>query len=350
MKHWLAELDQLLADGNDVIRIVVAATKGSAPREAGAAMLVHAHGVSGTLGGGNLEFNAIGLARDLLNQPGEPSHYQRFSLAAALGQCCGGIVDLWWERFTAVDREFVTAANAQLQQTGTIVLASLVKDQSCHRSLFVPGADPVLSELSGEVEALMNETPGMPGVRLLQREQDTVLLERLVRKHTPLWLFGAGHVGQAIVAYLRDLPFDVTWIDSRDGIFPADLPANVTMLKSDTPEAEVRYAPDNAWFLVLTHDHALDYAICAAILDRATDGFIGLIGSRSKAAKFSHKLKHQGYQPERITCPIGIPGISGKEPSTIALAVLAQLIQLREAQAAVGYVQGNGLQHAKGSL
>ena len=350
MTHWLAELDHLLADGQDVIRIVVVATKGSVPREAGATMLIHAHGVSGTLGGGQLEFKAIALARDLLDQAGALAHYQRFTLSAALGQCCGGIVDLWWERYTVDDRTLIAAANASLRQHGAIVLAARVRDQLCQRSLYASGIEPASAELAGEVALLMRATVNTPGIRLLQREQDTVLLERLTRNNTPLWLFGAGHVGQAIVRYLPDLPFDITWVDARDDVFPPDLPANVTKLECDMPAAEVRYAPDNAWFLVLTHDHALDYAICAAILDRATGGFIGLIGSRSKAAKFSHKLKHQGYQPERITCPIGIPGISGKEPATIALAVVAQLIQLREAQAAVGYVQGNGLQHAKGGL
>jgi xanthine dehydrogenase accessory factor len=140
-------------------------------------------------------------------------------------------------------------------------------------------------------------------------------------------------VGQAIVSLLRDLPFDITWVDPRGDIFPATLPANVTRLVSAAPAAEVCYAPDDTWFLVLTHDHALDYAICAAILARETNGFIGLIGSRTKAARFTHRLAHEGYRPERITCPIGVSGISGKEPATIAVAVAAQLLQLREMQA-----------------
>jgi len=181
-------------------------------------------------------------------------------------------------------------------------------------------------------------------IRMLRRENDTVLLERIDRENTPLWLFGAGHVGQAIVNSLRDLPFDVTWIYTRADIFPVDFPANVTRRECTVPAAEVRFAPCDAWFLVLTHEHQLDYEICAAILARETSGFIGLIGSDTKAARFVHRLKSQGYQPDRITCPIGIAGISGKEPAVIAMSVAAQLLQLREAQAAAGGIVATGLQ------
>lgn len=336
MKHWVAELDQLLATGNDVVRIVVAATRGSVPREAGAAMLVHSAGSSGTLGGGQLEFQALALARELLDLSATAAHRQRFTLGATLGQCCGGVVDLWWERFTAADRTLIAAAHAQLQHGAGVVLASVVAGQTCRRELIVAGAAPAASALAEAALALLH--PAAPSrIRLLQRDRDTVLLERLDRQHTPLWLFGAGHVGQALVGLLRELPFAITWVDSRAELFPAALPANVTRLLSATPAAEICLAPADTWFLVLTHDHQLDYDICAAILARDSTGFIGLIGSRTKAARFSHRLAHQGYRPERITCPIGIAGITGKEPGTIAVSVAAQLLQLREAQVAANY-------------
>lgn len=331
MKHWVTELDQLLAAGNDVVRIVVVATKGSAPREAGATMLVHSHGSFGTLGGGHLEFQAIALARELLDRSATATHSQRFTLGAALGQCCGGIVDLWWERFTAADRVLIAAATMQLQHGGGVVLASVVEGQSCQRELIVAGTAPVSPVLSEAALTLLSAAAAQR-VRVLHRESDTVLLERLDRQNTPLWVFGAGHVGQALVSYLQELPFDITWVDSREEMFPTVLPANVTRRLSTAPAAEVCFAPDAAWFLVMTHDHQLDYAICAAILGRDSSGFIGLIGSRTKAARFSHRLTRQGYQPERITCPIGIAGITGKAPAVIAVAVTAQLLQLREAQ------------------
>lgn len=339
MKHWVSELDHLLATGNEVIRVVVAATKGSTPREAGATMLVHSQGIAGTLGGGHLEFKAIALAHALLDQQGNLAQCQRFTLGAALGQCCGGIVDVWWERFTASDREFIASVHAQLQRAEAVVLASLIEDKTCKRMMLVAGDNDAATPWTEHATALMHVSDGSR-TRLLQHEKQTILLERLDRKPTPLWLFGAGHVGQAVVASLRELPFDITWVDSRENVYPADLSADVTTLISDLPATEVRHAPEDAWFLVMTHDHDLDYAICAAILARddpgcrETSGFIGLIGSRTKAARFNHKLIHQGYPAERITCPIGIPGITGKEPATIAISVVAQLLQLREAQQA----------------
>lgn len=353
MKHWLADLEHLLASGNDVIRVVVAATWGSAPREAGASMLVYRRGTLGTLGGGHLEFKAIELARDLLDQTGSLAHSQRFSLGAALGQCCGGIVDLWWERFTAVDLEFITAANAQLQQASHVVLASLVEGKHiCQRTLFVSGVqypDPEFTELNSNAQSLMNATPDSSRTRLVHRDGNKVLLERLDREHTPLWIFGAGHVGQAIVGLLSSLPFDITWLDSRAGAFPTSAHNGVTTLESEIPATEVRNAPADAWFLVLTHDHNLDYAICQAILAHEASGFIGLIGSRTKAARFNHRLTSQGFQAERITCPIGISGISGKEPATIAVAVVAQLLQEREARQLAGHSTSSSLQLAMDS-
>ena len=115
-------------------------------------------------------------------------------------------------------------------------------------------------------------------------------------------------------------------------MLPAGLP-HITLIESDLPADEARHAPRNAWFLVFTHDHDLDLEICRAILSHGSAGFVGLIGSRTKAARFRHRLSAQGLPAERITCPIGIAGISGKEPASIALAVAAQLMQLREAQA-----------------
>lgn len=333
MKYWISELAPLLASGQDVMRVVVTSTRGSAPREAGAAMLIHRDGSSGTLGGGHLEFKAIALARELMAQDSALAHSQRFSLAAALGQCCGGIVDLWWERFTPADSELIAEANRLLNLGRTVVLVSLVSARTCVRKLWVadtPYLPADVPDIASHLEALIKTTHNTSPVRLLQFEHTSLLLERLDRKHTPLWVFGAGHVGQAIVEHLRDLPFDITWVDSREGVFPANLPVNVRTLESDVPEAEVRYAPDDAWFLILTHDHELDYAICAALLAQQTGHFIGLIGSRTKAARFAHRLDRQGYSSARITCPIGIPGISGKEPATIAISVVAQLLQLRE--------------------
>lgn len=146
-----------------------------------------------------------------------------------------------------------------------------------------------------------------------------------------LQLHGAGHVGRAIVTALAPLNVKVDWIDERDDEFPPDaaLPAHTRKIATDLPEAEVRDAPRGAYFLVLTHRHDLDLRIATAILKRGDFGFFGLIGSQTKRARFVHRFEAMGIAPEaiaRMQCPIGLPGVSGKEPEVIAASVVAQLL------------------------
>ena len=148
-----------------------------------------------------------------------------------------------------------------------------------------------------------------------------------------LQLYGAGHVGRAIARLLEGIDCQVQWIDERAEQFPdtAVLP-HIERVCVEPVEAEVAAAPSGAYYLVLTHSHDLDLAITHAILKRGDFGFLGLIGSRTKRARFEHRLGERGIGPallERLTCPIGVPGIEGKEPEVIAVAVVAQLLQRR---------------------
>lgn len=148
-----------------------------------------------------------------------------------------------------------------------------------------------------------------------------------------LQLHGAGHVGRAIIALLRGIACQVQWIDGREAPFPAEpLPPHIEALCVDAVEAEVARAPAGACFLVMTHSHALDLAIVEAILRRDDFAWAGLIGSRTKRASFAQRLRARGVEPsriERLACPIGLPGIAGKEPEVIAVATVAQLLALR---------------------
>lgn len=158
----------------------------------------------------------------------------------------------------------------------------------------------------------------------------------------PLYLFGAGHVGKAVVRALAELPFAVAWVDSRADMFPADLPANVTRRLCHDPADEVAAAPADAFFLVMTHSHPLDLEICAAILRRGDSAWLGLIGSETKRARFAGRLRAIGHSAEavaRIACPIGVPGIRSKQPAAIAASVAAQLLILAERRQAQGVVQ-----------
>ena len=145
-------------------------------------------------------------------------------------------------------------------------------------------------------------------------------------------LFGAGHVGHALVTLFGTLPCLVQWVDARDECFPDEVPANVQIEATDTPEAVIDAAPAGACFLVMTHNHALDFTLATRIMRRRDFAYFGMIGSKTKRVKFERRLIERGVEPDRLqemVCPIGVPGIVDKAPSSIAVAVCAQLMQVR---------------------
>ena len=156
-------------------------------------------------------------------------------------------------------------------------------------------------------------------------------------------VYGAGHVGRAVVHLLATLDVRVQWIDERESEFPVEPSApNIERVCVEPVEAEVDGARSDAWYLVLTHRHDLDLRIVEAILRRGDFAFLGLIGSLTKRRRFTHLLRDRGIDDamlDRITCPIGVDGIAGKEPAHIAIAVAAQLVALLEARAAVALVE-----------
>ena len=310
MKDWLATLVRHLQGGETVIRVVVARVRGSAPRDEGTCMLVTRDAVAGTIGGGHLEHVGIVTARGMLAERDAPIRTDRFSLGASLGQCCGGIVELAFLRYDAADREFTAHALAQ-RHAGQYLATSLDA-----------GAEAKTQRIVDEIEAA--------SLRGNVRE----LVEAIAPDLTPLAIFGAGHVGRALVNVLAELPFAITWIDSRERAFPAALPDGLVAHETDDPAAEAARLPAHAWALVMTHSHDEDYAICEALLRRGGDGWIGLIGSQPKATRFRQRLARRGFDAAaiaRIASPIGIGGIASKAPAAIAVAVAAQLLQLREA-------------------
>ena len=324
MRDWLATLRNRLQTHKTVVRVTVAAVRGSAPREPGASMLIHAGGEDGTIGGGHLELMASNIARDMLSPAAAEARLDRFPLGASLGQCCGGIVELWFERFTAADVEFVDRALRARSGSGPCVLATSIAaaNSARHRLLDGLGNAPDPSQ-----QAWLQRGPGKEGV----------LFERLDARYPPLWLFGAGHVGKAMANVFADLPVNLTWIDSREAMLPAAIPPHVRVIATDAPVDAVVDAPAGALFLVLTHSHDLDFELCRAILSRGDFAWAGLIGSATKAARFRQRLAQRGFKSteiDRITCPIGITGIGSKLPQAIAVAVAAQVLQVIEKSAA----------------
>ena len=194
MRDWLRTLhDELRVRSDPVVRVVVAAVRGSAPREPGACMLVSVKDEVGTIGGGHLEFVATRIARDLLESPAAPARLDRFSLGASLGQCCGGIVELWFQRYDASDVAFLAQALAARERGEASVMTSTA-----------------LAESGVRQRLLAHEAAMREGAGALDGEQDAVLVhhaagpmlyERIVPRDTRLWLFGAGHVASALVLW-----------------------------------------------------------------------------------------------------------------------------------------------------
>ncbi|NOX74764.1 MAG: xanthine dehydrogenase accessory protein XdhC [Alphaproteobacteria bacterium] len=278
-----------------VARIVITGTKGSTPRDKGTSMLVWKDGQSGTIGGGTLEYQAVTAARAALERDGNWLRQKRnVPLGPALGQCCGGSVSLLCEVFGAVEIEWLIEPQNRFSRS-------------------------VLS--------------GLPPVADAGRKVGT-FSEEMTGAGQPLWIYGAGHVGRALVHALLPLDFAITWIDTDPARYPETLPRGVTQLVSQNPADVVRYAPSDAQHLVLTYSHALDLELCHQILSHSFE-FAGLIGSATKWARFQKRLVVLGHSPAqiaRITCPIGLPEL-GKEPAAIALGVAMELLKLNRLDA-----------------
>ncbi|MBC7739238.1 MAG: xanthine dehydrogenase accessory protein XdhC [Candidatus Saccharibacteria bacterium] len=293
----LTALQTALTRHGRVARIVVAATEGSAPREAGAAMLVWADGQSGTIGGGTLEWQAVLRARGMLAAGG--CVLTREALGPGLGQCCGGAVTLLTEIYDTVPTGF---------QNGPLIARATA-------------GQPMPLAVKRFLAAARNQGQ-QPPAQLI----GGWMVEPTAPPRRPLWIWGAGHVGRALVDVLRPLPdFDLTWVDIAPDRFPHC--SQVRILPVADPADTVTLAPTNARHLIVTFSHSLDLELCHRLL---THGFAGcgLIGSATKWARFRSRLKALDHVPDqiaRITCPIGDPAL-GKHPQAIAIGVASALL------------------------
>lgn len=293
---WRQILTFLKSHGRAVL-VTVQRVQGSAPREAGARMVVAPDGrFTGTIGGGTLEWQALAEAQRLCIGERTAATLVR-SLGPDLGQCCGGRVTLELRRFDAGDRTWV-ADLAAAESEGPI---GVVVTEDGHRRRLA---------LAGEVAS---EWFGEPPTELV--------------------LFGAGHIGRALMLALAPLPVKVMWVDGRNGAFPDAVPRNVTCISETAPTPVLAAAGDGAIVLAMTHSHALDLAIVAEAFRCRRFRRIGVIGSETKRARFLSQLKAAGFaasEVDALVCPIGIAGLSGKQPAVIALSVAAQIMQWRE--------------------
>lgn len=294
----LEALREAVKTHGKVSRVVIARIRGSSPREVGAAMLVWPGGQTGTIGGGTLEFQAAEAARSQT----VASRLTHHALGPDLGQCCGGSVTLFSEVY---DHKRVAELNEA-------VIARPVNG----------------GEMPLGVRRLLSKVRGQ-GLRPEPQLVDGWMIEPVHEPARHLWIWGAGHVGRALVDVLSPLPdLAITWVDTATDRFPADIPGTVMTIPAAKPAELVRHSPVNAEHLVLTYSHNLDLELCNRLL---THGFrfAGLIGSATKWARFRSRLAALGHAPEkiaRITCPIGDPCL-GKHPQMIAVGVAAQILR-----------------------
>ncbi len=324
-----ARLAEMLERHDAAALVTVIATRGSTPREAGTRLVVAPEGTfSGTIGGGRLEYEALAEAGAAAATGRDRFFLHRFALGPELGQCCGGAMTVAVEVFSrARSAEVARLAAAEGQGIATEAATAAAEEGLVRR---------VTGSASGASRARLRE--------------DGVLVETFCDPVREVIVFGAGHVGRALMLMIAGLPmFRLTWVDGRPGQFPARLPASVTAVATVDPAAIFARAAPGAFALIMTHDHALDLAILEAALSSDRLGHVGLIGSATKRARFVSRLRASGMDPARaeaFACPIGIDGITSKEPAAIAASVVADLLIRDERAASAGIAEDRGMRAA----
>ncbi|HEY4318539.1 MAG TPA: xanthine dehydrogenase accessory protein XdhC [Herbaspirillum sp.] len=331
MPEWLKALRRYCDAGRASVLVSVVDAQGSTPRAAGARMVVTPAGQDDTIGGGHLEWRAIEIARAML-APADAATttqtsmaapiLQRFPLGPSLGQCCGGAVRLLFE---AIDADAGAAA----------MIAALTSAWEQGRDVWrvLPLESGGNARVLDALDAL-NLSHARCRTHVAQNAAGLSCLYDYCQAARPqVILFGAGHVGRAVAALLGGLRCRLLWVDQREDFFPAELPPNVDIEIAEHPEDIVGQAAAGSYYLVMTHSHAVDQLLSERILRRGDAAWFGLIGSETKRRLFLKRLEFRGMSERQLaglTCPIGIDGISSKEPASIAIAVATQLLLLWE--------------------
>ncbi|MCW8925467.1 MAG: xanthine dehydrogenase accessory protein XdhC [Xanthomonadales bacterium] len=325
MNDWIADLYTLADKGHAAVLLTVIETRGSAPRGSGARMIVTGDTCRGSVGGGQLEHQCTAVATQMLDRH-EPARLQKFVLGAALDQCCGGAVEVLFEPIRGdVPAWLKTLYETDLQRQGA-VLATELNNQPRKTLIHAGSHDSPLPESVVQAARAM-----LSGSEKTHRVED-VLLENIRSPELNIAVFGAGHVGTALVGILAGIDAEIRWIDDREDIF-RQVPDGVRTIHAPSPAVEAANMPPGSYYLVMTHSHQLDLGICLTILARNDAAYCGLIGSASKRKRFEKRFLEHGLeqaQVDQLVCPIGIAGIGGKLPGEIAIATAAEILQVSE--------------------
>ncbi len=340
MNTWLITLAQWLAQDSSCMLVTILQVQGSAPREIGASMVIRLIPDSlenqgtkleqrDTIGGGHLEWQAAQIARRLLQQSDCHVYIEQFSLGARLGQCCGGKVSVLFERMvpqqSAQWQQYVTA----LRDQPDIMLKRTLTSGQSSSDWQILAQDPALNLQHHHASFIGEQAKTTATFGKIQHHWS--FEQFMVGYAFNVLLFGAGHVGHALVNVLLPLGAKIDWIDTRDDMFPALNQPNLNCIGTDTPDYEIQHAPAHSYFMIMTHDHSLDLALCEAVLKRQDYAYFGLIGSSTKRQWFERRLQARGIaepQLARMVCPMGLPNLPSKQPEVIAVSIAAQVLQV----------------------
>jgi len=328
VNEWIEELSDLAAAGESAVLVTVAGIRGSAPREIGAKMIVTATETIGTIGGGQLEYQSTRIAAGLLED--DRNSLRSFPLGSSMGQCCGGVVEILFEPVSAGMPAWLRDLRALYGQRRPAMLVTRISRTAPAK--FVVTDDSVYGDEAGDERMVAVARELLEDNKPDARRQVQEFYEPVVMPDLNIAVFGAGHVGSAVVRALAGLDCNIRWIDSRRNMF-RDVPANVRAIETSEPALEVAAMPAGSFYLVMTHSHSLDFDICDRVLRRADERYCGLIGSVSKRRRFEKRYRQQGMAQgviDRLVCPIGVDGISGKKPAEIAVSVAAEVLKVRE--------------------
>jgi len=311
MNSNVQSLKAFLGHPGRVALVEVAATKGSTPREAGAFMLVSASAIFGTIGGGQLEYMAIDKARQLISPLGGEMAAKRPE-----GVVSGGTATA--PRAARTTPPGGSAAALPSRERGTRIEV----DEIC-ATMDVPLGPEIGQCCGGRVEVLIRLVDGTIEAKLVADAESE-------EAHLPhVYLFGGGHVGQALAASLSLLPIHAVVVETRAEALEG-MPDTVETRLTPMPETVVREAPAGSAFAILTHDHALDFLIAAEALKRDDTAYVGMIGSKTKKATFRNWFLKVADGSEagfsRLVSPIGGDAVKDKRPPVIAALAAAEIM------------------------
>lgn len=303
----LLDLPGIVAREGQAARVTILRAEGSTPQSRGAAITVWDSGFEGTVGGGVLEHRALATARRLLAAAPTPWRRQvvDLPLGPSLGQCCGGRVTLFFELFGAEEAGALAAAGE-----------TAVRPLTSGAPIFAGDARDFVGEAYVEPQETSRQT---------------------------MFLYGAGHVGRAVVRAFAGLPFDIYWVDVAPERFPETIPTNVSKLPTAQMAQAAAVAPRGAWHVVMTYSHDIDFEICRVVLEKGDFAYLGLIASKTKRARFVGRLRRLGVADAtlaRLTAPIGLPGVDGKEPAVIAASLAGDFLLRLAEGGAMGMAEG----------